>query len=227
MKEKKMKRLICHMLIISSIFTFHISSAFSADEVPLDIIDAAQKGIKAFLGAAQEQSLHQFGFLRREDADEATLGEGFPVYTVSPEALLNNENTLDLDELATPTSIWQFLIMTQGTATTLLTVDFMNDKWTAVSIGASGLAKELYKLLETWPPSAGYQYKLIRIYQGKSELIEIWKGDKVIAIIPSTSARVAFGIEDPNFDPLDVYDSTHVLTNLRSIVRETIQVDQW
>jgi hypothetical protein len=219
MKRKFLQRLI----VIGFILIFQMPFLSSADEtISLDILNAAQEGIKIFL--QDTQSSEQFGFSARDEVDSATLGKGFEVFTVPPDSLLKGEASKDLSSLAISTNLWQFVIVAGGKAKVLLTVGFMDRGWAPVSMGSAGLAKELGKVLETWPESAGYQYKLIRIYQAKSDFLEISLGGKAIGVIPLISARVSMGIGKQGFDPQDLYNSEGVTMRMRAVVRKNLEM---
>ncbi len=220
-----MKKIIVHVLVvISFIFILQVPFLFPSDELPSpEIVNAAREGIKTFIKDTRIENLHRFGFLNQKEVDEATLGEGFQIFTISPDTLLKDETSQDLHLMAVPTTLWQFLIVTDGKAVSLLTVDYINNKWTAVSIGASRLAKQLSKFIETWPLSKGYHYRLIRVYQATADLIELSQEEKVIGIVPLRSGRIAMGLERKDFDPRDLYYSSNVLTKIRPVVRNNIQ----
>jgi hypothetical protein len=212
------------LFIILLILMTHPPFSFSSDAIPYrEIVSAAQQGIETFVRGPRVQNLHKFGFFNQRQIDEAALGEGFQVFTIPPDWLLSQESPKDMNALALPTNLWQFLIVTGGKSTSLLTVDLFNDRWTAVSIGASGLATELEILLNAWPLSAGYHYRLLRVYQAKSDFIEILQGGRTIGVVPFTSCRMAMNLENREFDPLDLHDPTEILTKLQPIVRMNIQ----
>ena len=224
----RMKLVILERLfIIFFILMIQPPPSFSSDEMPSqEIIGAAQEGIRTFLKVPRRQNLHKLGFLSQKAIDEAVLGEGFRIFTLPPDRLLSTDPPQDIDSLVLPTNMWQFLIVTEGKATALLTVDLVKNRWTAVSIGGSGLAAQLEILLETWPASAGYRYRLIKVYQAKSDLIEILQGGKIIGLVPFTSARIATGLEKRDFNPLDLHDPAEMIEKLRPIVRMNIQTDR-
>ncbi len=196
----------------------------SFDEMPpSDAISAAQQGIKTFVKDSRVQNLDKLGFLNKAQIDGATLGKGFQVFYISPNQLLDQELSQDIASLVRPTNMWQFLIVTGEKAASLLTVDFVENRWISVSLGASGLSAELGSILEAWPRSAGYQYRLIKAYQAKSDFIEVFLDGKTLGMVPLTSGRIAMDLEQQGFNPLDLYESDDILTKLRPIVRTNVQ----
>jgi hypothetical protein len=205
-----------------------LPSALAANEIPsTEVVMAAREGLTTFLHEIKAQNLDRFGFYSQADTSSAQLGAAFQVFTIPPDKILNYDpSSSDLSSMIVPTNLWQFLIVSQGNPRSLLTVDFFNDQWTAVSIGASGLAMQLKKITEAWPASAGYRCKLIKVYQAKSDLLEISLGDKVIGIVPLLSARMALGFEKEDLAPLGVQDSRNILINLKPIVEKSIQAEK-
>jgi hypothetical protein len=197
---------------------------FSSDEAPpAAVANAAEKGVRIFVKDPQAQNLHLFGLSDKEQIDKAVLGQGLQVFSIPPDRLFNQGSSQDMDVLAVSTNTWQFLIVTGGKAASLLTVDFFNDQWTPVSIGSSGLATEVAALLKTWPSSAGYRCKLIKVYQAKSDFMEIFQGEKSLGVVPFTSGRIAMGLEERDFNPSDLRDPQEILSKLRPVVKTNVQ----
>jgi len=98
----------------------------------------------------------------------------------------------------------------------------MNGEWTPVGIGGVGLAKEISKALETWPASAGYQCKFIRVYQAVSDFLGVSLEENTVGILPFTSARISMGLEERGFDPLELYDAGDVAARIRPIVKRNM-----
>ena len=202
-----------------------LPSVVAARGIPAtEVVIAATEGLTTFLHQINAQNLDRFGFYSQADISGAQLGPAFQIFTIPPDKILSYDPSIsDLSSMIVPTNQWQFLIISQGNPKSLLTVDFFKDEWTAVSIGASGLAMQLSKITEAWPASAGYRYRLIRVYQAKSDFLEMSLGEKVIGIVPLLSARMALGSEKEDFDPLGLEDSRNILINLRPIVEKNIQ----
>jgi hypothetical protein len=197
---------------------------FSSDEAPpAAVAAAAEQGVRIFVKDPEVQNLHLFGLSGKEQIDKAALGQGFQVFSIPPDRLINQDASQNIDTLAASTNTWQFLIVTGGKAASLLTVNFFNGQWTPVSIGASGLATEVAALLKTWPSSAGYRCKLIKVYQAKSDFMEIFQGEKSLGVVPFTSGRIAMGLEERDFNPSDLRDSREILSKLLPVVKTNVQ----
>jgi hypothetical protein len=216
---------ISRSVLLVFVFILFIPCFTTAGESPPDDIKkAAKEGVTTFLKDSRSSHLRRLGFESQTDVDNAELGEGFQIFTIHPDKLLNESASQELHDLVTPTTQWQFLILARGKANALLTVDLVNEKWTPVSIGSSGLAKQLSDLLVAWPATSGYQYRLIRVYQAQSDFIELSQGGKNIGILPLTSLLTAIkrGARKA-FNPHDLRDPKEVLSDLRPVVRKNIQ----
>lgn len=215
--------LVESLVVIFFSLLFQPSLLLSSSEVPPGAVTkAAEQGIRIFVKDPLVKNLQRFGLASREQVENAALGKGFRVFSIPPEGLLEPGSSRELDSLVRPSNIWQFLIVADGKAASVLTVDFFNNQWTPVSIGASGLAKEVEALLGAWPSSAGYSYRFIKVYQAKSDFMEIFEGENTIGVVPFTSARIATGLEG-GFNPLDLLDPREVLSKLRPVVKTNIK----
>ena len=218
-KTAVLKKMIALFLIVM------LPSVVAAEGIPSrEVVIAAREGLTTFLYEIKAQNLDRFGFYSQADISGAQLGPAFQIFTIPPDKILSYDPSIsDLSSMIVPTNQWQFLIISQGNPKSLLTVDFFKDEWTAVSIGASGLAMQLSKITEAWPASAGYRCRLIRVYQAKSDFLEMSLGERVIGIVPLLSARMALGSEKEDFDPLDLQDSRNIVINLKPVVEKSLQ----
>lgn len=185
--------------------------------VPPDVRSAAERGLQTSL-AAGGTGLQ--GFPTGGPAPGGAVGAGIQIFTVSPERLLGTSDS-DLRKLATPSGQWLFLVMSKDGPNALLTVDRVNGAWTAVSIGAAGLARELAATFDRWP-SPTYQVRFIRSYQANAELLEVSRAGSVLGAVPFLSGRLALGGSGP-FDPSDLWSMDRIVTRMRPIVRTAIR----
>ncbi len=186
---------------------------------PVDVASAAQEGIKTFAKLFSSQDFKANANVT-SDLDKAFVGEGFQVFTIPPDRLLSANASDSFNSLAMPSTIWEFLVMTDGKATGIVTVDRMNGVWKAVSFGKAGLAKQLEAGLKAWP--AGYQLRLIRIYQAMSDFIEVSSADKILGVVPLTSAKAALSMMGAPFNPADIQNDGDMVTKLIPIVRKNL-----
>jgi hypothetical protein len=223
---------LCKPVLLAAVITLCIPLlSFAADKPPTDIHRAADDGLKIFLKNKPMGTRQHLGFEKQGDVDTAVLGQGFPIFTIPPDRFLNGDPAQDLQSLMVPTGFWQFLIMSGGVPKALLTVDMVNGVWTPVSIGAAGLASELGKLIEAWPSSEGYSYRIIRVYQAKSDFAELSKDGKIIGVVPFGSSlvstrKMAQGGIVQQYSPRNIRDAKDLLIDLRPAVMRNLQFDQ-
>jgi hypothetical protein len=221
-KGGRMKILIVVLLVVMLFVAGEVSIS-AAVEAPAVVRKAAEAGVDLFLKNPGMTGKQKMGFRSQSELDNAFAGEGFQVFTIPPDRLINNVMSQNLSALVVPKDQWQFLINSTDGAKVLLTVDVMNGKWTPVSIGSAGLAKELGRVLEKWPVSEGYQYRLIRVYQAKSDFIELTQNGKIKGIVPLSSLNAVIGGKKRAFDPADILESRDVLDALRPAVRSNVE----
>ena len=99
----------------------------------------------------------------------------------------------------------------------------MDGIWQAVSIGSSGLAEQLKDVLQAWPRTERYNYRLIRVYQATTDLMELSLGKKQLGFVPFSSARISLDLKDRGFDPLERFSGEELLESLRPTVRNALE----
>jgi hypothetical protein len=204
-----MKKITFRVLFILIIVFQLPLLSFAGDTPSQDIMDAAQKGMGIFV----------------KETDGVSLGKAFHVYTIAPYDILNEDLAQDIQSNATPTSQWQTMILKEGEAISLLTVDLVNEKWMPVSLGAAGLASQLSGILETWPESEGYDYRLIRIYQATSDIIELTQGGNLLGFIPLGTARVSIGLAEQEFNAQNLRTASEIIEVVQPIVEKNLQME--
>ena len=227
-KEKELMRAFFYPMLLL-IFTFCLAlPCLAADGgVPLDDIKkAATEGLNDLLKGRQfDKHFQDLGFESQSDIDDAELGEGFQIFTIHPDQLLDETAPHDLQSLVVPIGEWQFIIFAKGKAKSILTIRFFNGKWTIVGIGPSGLAIEIAKFMAVWPSSSDYQFRFIKVYQAQSSFIELFKKGKAVGIVPLTSlSTLMTGKVPEEFNPSDIRDSKEALSLLRPLVKQNIEL---
>lgn len=204
-----MKR-ICFLGLCIFVVLFQLPLLSFAGDIPSkEIIDAAQKGIGIFV----------------KGTDGVSLGKVFHVYTIDPTDILSEDSAQDILSYTTPTSQWQAMILKEGKAISLLTIDLINEKWLPVSFGASELANQLGGILEVWPASKDYDYRLIRIYQATSDILEVTQGRNLIGFIPLGTARRSIGLEQQKINTQNLRTSVEILKVIRPTVEQNLQME--
>jgi hypothetical protein len=222
-----MKRLFLVGMIAVVILFLSLSLTCAGGNPPPEVLQAANDGVRLFLSDPKAKSLDRMGFNGAPDIEQAELGDAFQVFSLIPDRLLNNMSSNDFEGLTDPLKQWQFLVRSGDAPKALLTVEQVDNSWIPVSIGAAGLAKELARLATLWPISKGYTYKFIRIYQVKSELIELRKDNIVIGIVPLNSFRVATGDTPEKFGLLEPQNPAGIIQQLRSSIKDVMEAEDY
>ena len=199
------------------------SLTLAANDPPNDVVNAAESGIRDLIKSGVFHDLDLLGFPGQHEIDDAALGEGFQIFTVGTAVLVGDTATSDLSTNAYPLELWQFLVMSRSEARCILTVGRVKGKWTAVSIGATGLAMRLSGAMKAWPRSLGYQYRFIRLYQASSDFLELSGTAAVIGFLPLASAREALNLKSRDFDVHDIRSSWDILNEIRPVVKANLQ----
>jgi len=168
-----------------------------AEEVPAEVLQAAQKGISDLPG----------DFLSKTSQESPVLKHGFQVFTLPRVSMLENSG---LSSVLTPTGMWRFVVAQEGQPLSLITIDNIQGEWKAVAFGGAQLAAEMSKVMEQWPAEQGYNHRFARIYNAKADLVEISKGDRILGFVPLTASRLAFGIIG-DFEPAALLHDSEIL----------------
>ncbi|WP_051293827.1 hypothetical protein [Pseudoduganella violaceinigra] len=147
------------------------------------------------------------------DLKQATINQGFEVYTIEPKDLLARG---DLASLAKPTGEWRFIISVRGKAIGLATVQKVNGRYETVAYGAAVLAKDVDAAMNVHGNSARSNLRFIRIYQARSDLLEVDHA----RFAPLHSARESLLLKK-NGDQL--VDGADLLEPLRAAVKANIE----
>lgn len=173
--------------------------SLSAQDPPAEVLEAARQGLHG---------------------ENLVLGFGFQVYTVNPAQLVDKPGE-PLHALLIPAGMWRFVVLSEGLPQALITVDKVDGQWSAVSIGGTGLAKEITALRNQWPKNKGYDFRFLRIYQAKADLMEIREKSLPIGFAALESGRIALGISGQAL----VYNS-EIFETLREKVARVITVEK-
>ncbi len=196
-----------------------LPGASPADTPPPEAAAAAEAGLVRFLSEIPPEELVNFGFGEGETISGATIGNPWLLYTIRPNALLAASGGTDVGELITPTGLWFFPVILDGSARCILTVDVMDGKWEAVALGRSGLAGELEKISRQWPKAKGYSPKLVAVYQATAYFFTVPERDSR-NLTPLNFDGVGFGGYQPKAFP--EYSGTADLGDLLGQLKEAV-----
>lgn len=204
------------LLLLALVIAFTAPfQATAADAPPDDVMQAAKEGVKIhFKDRRHDHQYTYLGLNNQDELDNVELGEGFQLFTIPDNALLDGPAPQNFQSIVTPTNEWNFFVMSKHKYRAVLEVSVDEGKWTAGAIGSSRIAKEMSGFLERWPASSGYTFRFIRVYL-KEDVIELSLDGKILGIIPLTQLIViperAIGV----FKPSDLRNPEDMLTELQ------------
>jgi hypothetical protein len=140
--------------------------------------NAAEKGLQKFLQKIPNESKTIYGFDLNDSLELACLGKPFNLYKISPSGITQFEPGNSVNSIISKTNLWYFPVILNNEIKSLLVVDTLNGKWTAVSLGYKKLAGELSKIRKQWPESKGFTPKIIIVFQANKYLFTIPEIDK-------------------------------------------------
>lgn len=155
------------------------------------VVSAASEKMRSFLDNIPVGSESQFGMANQSEINAATLGIPFRVLTLSPEFYSAKNLAAPYTPYITESNVWRVPVIAGGTMRVLITVDFLNDTYTAGDMGGAGIAQEVQQLMRS--RQHGHTYSLLKIYPLSADfLVDIPGGSLADAIfIPLPSARMA------------------------------------
>ncbi len=204
-------------IVLSVCFIICLSIGLAAGEPPTEITQAARQGVAQFLKPNDLPGGFPLGDAEISDWRAAEIGHGFQVYTINPQALVNDRD-VTLHAMIIPTGVWRFVLNVKGNAALLVTVVHVDGKWRAVSFGGALLAKEVQTVSAQWPAQKGYETRFVRVFQAKADLIEINKGPQAKGFVPLRSAKLSLNMEYRDTKP----DMLLVESEIRESLRETV-----
>ena len=212
-------------LLLICVLCLSATCPAAAGEVPADVMKAAKEGFDRMIkGQKYNSRFQKLGFDSQEDIDKALVGEGFQVFTISPDDLFNDAALQDIKSVIIPINEWDFIIHVDGEAKCLLKVSYDSGRWFAFGMGSSILSKEINGIKKKWPASLGHDFRFIRVYQASSDLVELSQKGNVLGLIPLTSVikekkqRIV-----GEFATDDLHNGKEVLLNLRPAVKSNIE----
>lgn len=164
--------------------------ALCAEEAPAAVRKAANEGLSFFIPIILHDDIRQYGFLDSKELDQATLGEPFQIYTITPGKILEYDSSMSIEQMISTTSVWLFPIVAKDEVRALLTVGRIDAKWEAYEVGGSRLAKLLAAVMDKYPSSEGYDFKFIRVFQASADFALVSRPGEV-ELIPLEPARIS------------------------------------
>ncbi|POZ62282.1 hypothetical protein [Chromobacterium alticapitis] len=149
------------------------------------------------------------------------IGDGFPVYSVTPQQVLAED--ANLSRQMSPTGVWRFTVYQQARPVGLVTVEKTGERWQAVSFGAAGLARDLASLRAAYGDSGRASLRFLRVFQAQSDFLEVTPaggGQPRFAALSSAYASLALKRQAEGERAL--LDGQTLLEPLRAAVRSNL-----
>jgi hypothetical protein len=208
-------------LMLAGVFSF--SDLASAENAPDEANAAARSGLPEFVKLIPSNERSYYGFADGDDLDRAAPGQPFRLYTITPDDLRRAGEGSTVSSLISPTGTWLYPVMLGDEIKCILTVARVEGSWKAAMLGSAPLARELAKVLARWPPSQGYEPRLVAVFQASAYFFAIpQKDDRNLT--PFTFDGKGFGSESLRIDPsyASTVDLQEILAPLRSVVEDNL-----
>ncbi len=156
-----------------------------------------------------------------KDLKEASIAYGFAMHTIDPADLVAGRSTMQ--RMAKPTGQWRFVITLRDRPIGLATVERQNGRYETVSYGAAVLAKDIDALAALHGNADKSNLRFVRIYQARSDLLEVVAVDGQAKFAPLHSARESLALRK-QADTL--MDETELVQPLRTAVKQNLEASR-
>ncbi len=155
-----------------------------------------------------------------QDLKDAVIGTGFPVYTIDPPELLGGRSSMR--NLAKQTGQWRFMILLRDRPIGMATVERNNGRFETVAYGATVLSKDIDAVAGLHGNSDKSNLRLVRIYQARSDLLEVMGQDGRARYAPLHSARESLLLSKDGKRNDGLMDEADILQPLRGAVKQNM-----
>jgi len=120
-----------------------MTSTALADDPPPEVRKVAEEEAPHWLGLVQKAPAEYFGLSDPNQVERAELGEPYEVYTIEPDRLQEYDASMAVSMMLSKANRWLFPVLIDGKAQFFYEIALFDGKWQPVSIGASGLARDV------------------------------------------------------------------------------------
>jgi hypothetical protein len=202
-----------------------LSGVSGAEPVPADVAAAAEAGLERFLPSIPAGEEEFFAFADRDEISRATLGEPFRIFTLHPQDVIEFAEGRAGEPPIRETQLYQFPVMCDGTARTLLTVDWHQGQWRGVDLGGRSPGPELIELRAEYPPEEGYELTYVYVFQIGSQFVRLSRGDLVYFLPIEGSARALGLVEEAESYEFALMELAEVAHTMAPHLRAALQLD--
>lgn len=151
----------------------------------------------------------------------ATVSYGFAVHTIDPPELLAGRGSMQA--MARHANQWRFVITLNQRPIGLATVEKNNGRYETVAYGGAVLAKDLDAVAARHGNADKSNLRFLRIYQARSDLLEVTSQDGRARFAPLHSARESLLLAQRSTDGTDgLLDESEFTQPLRSAVKQNM-----
>jgi hypothetical protein len=163
-----------------------------------------------------------------QELKDAVVSYGFAQYTVDPSELLAGRSSMQ--RMAKPTEQWRFVITLRERPIGMATVERHNGRYETIAYGAAVLAKDVDALASFHGNADRSNLRLVRIYQARSDLLEVVSTDGQARFAPLHSARESLLLQQrSNKDGKQVstlLDESELVQPLRAAVKQNMEASR-
>lgn len=159
---------------------------------------------------------------------DAKISYGFAMHTIDPAELIAGRSSMQ--RMAKPMNQWRFVITLNDRAIGMATVERNQGRFETVAYGAAVLAKDVDALASVHGNADKSNLRFVRIFQARSDLLEVVAIDGRAQFAPMHSARESLllqqraGKDGKRADAL--LDEAELLQPLRAAVKQNLEASR-
>jgi hypothetical protein len=163
-----------------------------------------------------------------QELKEAKVEYGFAMHTIDPADLVAGRSTMQ--RMVKPINQWRFVIMLRNRPIGMATVERHNGRYDTVAYGAAVLAKDVDALAGLHGNADKSNLRFVRIFQARSDLLEVVEVDGRARFAPMHSARESLLLQQraskdgKRADAL--LDEAELLQPLRAAVKQNLEASR-
>ncbi len=163
-----------------------------------------------------------------QELKEAKIEYGFAMHTIDPAELIAGRSTMQ--RMAKPINQWRFVITVQNRPIGMATVERNKGRYETVSYGAAVLAKDVDALATAHGNADKSNLRFVRIFQARSDLLEVVTNDGRARFAPMHSARESLmlqqraSVDGKRADTL--LDDADLVQPLRTAVKQNLEASR-
>lgn len=191
---------------------------------------AAQRDLSVFIN----QALQHYGSSKLADfpldikdvseLKDARIGYGFPIYTIDPNTILAGKGKMK--NMTRHANQWRFVILSGERPIGMATVERQNGRFETVAYGAAVLSKDLDRQVAQYGNADRSNLRLVRIYQARSDLLEVTGAGGNARFAPLLSARESLAIGKAGVTDMKAaatLDESEILPALQVAVKRNLE----